>query len=235
MMDDVVRRQIRRLRQEKGLTQAQLAVYAGVDPSAVSQIETGNRNPNTTTLIKLAEALGVAVTELFQEPTAPKASTPPEARAPDMEEQRLHLAPWGHLVTALNERWLKQIEDFEKKGEVPLAWAWEIKLTNLDLMEALEEKGVTAKLNPILEAIHKDEEVSEVLRREAVRLYNGLVLMFTVVVPRAMKQATHLEERTHLDAQLDEKAEEWRRKYSSPLDLNIANDESPRLHENGGG
>jgi transcriptional regulator with XRE-family HTH domain len=69
-----VGREIRRRRQAMGLSGAQLAVRAGVAPSAVSQIETGKRNANSMTLVKLAEGLGVSVGELY--PLAPQAPLP---------------------------------------------------------------------------------------------------------------------------------------------------------------
>ena len=57
--------QIRRLRKAKRWTVAQLAVYADMSPSAVSQIETGRRSPTAASMLKLAEALGVEVRDLF--------------------------------------------------------------------------------------------------------------------------------------------------------------------------
>jgi transcriptional regulator with XRE-family HTH domain len=57
--------QIRRLRKAQGWTVAQLAVYAGMSPSAVSQIETGHRSPTAGSMSKLAEALGVEVRDFF--------------------------------------------------------------------------------------------------------------------------------------------------------------------------
>jgi transcriptional regulator with XRE-family HTH domain len=63
--------EIRRRREEQGLTGFQLAVKAGMTPSAVSQIETGKRTPNSASVVKLATALGVEVGELY-----PKAQDP---------------------------------------------------------------------------------------------------------------------------------------------------------------
>ncbi len=57
--------QIRRLRKAKGWTVAQLAVYADMSPSAVSQIETGRRSPTAASMSKLAEALEVEVRDFF--------------------------------------------------------------------------------------------------------------------------------------------------------------------------
>jgi transcriptional regulator with XRE-family HTH domain len=65
---------LRRLRKQRGLTQAKLAVQAGLDPSSLSQIETGARQPNTRTLEKLAGVLGVEVVDLF-----PKAQGAPRS------------------------------------------------------------------------------------------------------------------------------------------------------------
>src|SRR5215207_6490472 len=69
--------EIRRRREEKGLTGFQLAAKAGMAPSAVSQIETGKRTPSSASVVKLAEALGVEVGDLY-----PK----PQPRLPDPSE-----------------------------------------------------------------------------------------------------------------------------------------------------
>jgi transcriptional regulator with XRE-family HTH domain len=67
----MIGKEVRRHRQELGLTGAQLAARAGMAPSAVSQIETGKRTPSSTSVMKLAEALGVEVAELFPKSQAP--------------------------------------------------------------------------------------------------------------------------------------------------------------------
>src|SRR3972149_4036153 len=54
------------LRREKGLSQEQLAVAAGVSCSTVTAIETGrNINPSVSTLLKLAPCLDVALAGFF--------------------------------------------------------------------------------------------------------------------------------------------------------------------------
>ena len=57
--------EVRRRREELGLTGAQLAAKAGMAPSAVSQIETGKRTPSSASVMKLAAALSVEVGELY--------------------------------------------------------------------------------------------------------------------------------------------------------------------------
>jgi transcriptional regulator with XRE-family HTH domain len=66
-----VGREIRRLREARGWSQAKLAGDTGMGVSGISQIETEARNPSAVTLWKIAGALGVEVGDLF-----PKAQSP---------------------------------------------------------------------------------------------------------------------------------------------------------------
>jgi transcriptional regulator with XRE-family HTH domain len=63
------------LRKAKDWTVAQLAVYADMSPSAVSQIETGRRSPTAASMAKLAGALEVEVRDLFPLEAAPLPET----------------------------------------------------------------------------------------------------------------------------------------------------------------
>ena len=56
---------IRKVREQRGLKQAELAERAGLNPSAISQFETGQREPSSENLCKLADALGVTVDYLL--------------------------------------------------------------------------------------------------------------------------------------------------------------------------
>ncbi len=56
---------VRQLREAKGWTQEVLAGRAGLDRSYVAGIEAGLRNPSTRALAKLARALGVTLSGLF--------------------------------------------------------------------------------------------------------------------------------------------------------------------------
>jgi DNA-binding XRE family transcriptional regulator len=47
------------------LTQAELALKAGMKQSALARLENGNARPRTATLSKLAEALGITVEQLI--------------------------------------------------------------------------------------------------------------------------------------------------------------------------
>ena len=57
---------VRQLREAKGWTQEILAGRAGLDRSYVAGIEAGLRNPSTKALAKLARALGIKLSVLFE-------------------------------------------------------------------------------------------------------------------------------------------------------------------------
>jgi transcriptional regulator with XRE-family HTH domain len=67
--------QLKRLREERGLSQVKLAARADLNPATVNQIERGVRNASPGTLRKLAEALGVSLVDLI-EGNYPKAPAP---------------------------------------------------------------------------------------------------------------------------------------------------------------
>ena len=65
--------EVRRLRLEKGWSQNELAYHAKLAPSVISLIETGKREPNATTLRKLAGAFEVRIPDLFEDSGSGKA------------------------------------------------------------------------------------------------------------------------------------------------------------------
>jgi transcriptional regulator with XRE-family HTH domain len=60
-----VGRRIIELRCERGLSQRQLALAAGISPSHLSLIESGKRWPLLVTLVEIAEVLDVAAVDLL--------------------------------------------------------------------------------------------------------------------------------------------------------------------------
>jgi transcriptional regulator with XRE-family HTH domain len=55
---------VRKLRDASGMTQERLADKASLDPTYISGIERGVRNPSLLIISKLAKALGVSLSEL---------------------------------------------------------------------------------------------------------------------------------------------------------------------------
>lgn len=63
--ENVFGRVLRRIRRERDLSQDALADRAGLARNHVSEIERGTRDPRLTTLIQLADGLGIALSELI--------------------------------------------------------------------------------------------------------------------------------------------------------------------------
>jgi transcriptional regulator with XRE-family HTH domain len=58
---------MRRLREERGLTQEQLAERAEVSATYVGFVERGDNVPTLTIILQLADALGVSAAELLRD------------------------------------------------------------------------------------------------------------------------------------------------------------------------
>jgi transcriptional regulator with XRE-family HTH domain len=57
-------RNVRRHRDAKALTQEKLSELSGLDPTYISDIERGQRNPGIKNVAKLAKALGLTTAEM---------------------------------------------------------------------------------------------------------------------------------------------------------------------------
>jgi len=65
-MRKLVGRNVKRIRQEKGLTQERFAEVSGFSQQYISSLERGRRNPTVVTVYELATALGVSHMELVR-------------------------------------------------------------------------------------------------------------------------------------------------------------------------
>ena len=57
--------ELRKAREEVGLTQEQLSFAAEVDRSYISQLENGRKSPTVDVLLRLCDALGVSASGLL--------------------------------------------------------------------------------------------------------------------------------------------------------------------------
>jgi transcriptional regulator with XRE-family HTH domain len=67
---DSLARNLRRIRQQRGLSLSALGRHAGVSKATLSNLERGNGNPSIDTVWSLAQALNVPFGALFEEPSA---------------------------------------------------------------------------------------------------------------------------------------------------------------------
>ena len=59
--------QVKKIRLEKGLSQETLAFEANLDRTYIPSVEKGNRNVSITVIEKIAKALNVRISDLFDE------------------------------------------------------------------------------------------------------------------------------------------------------------------------
>lgn len=90
---------IKRLREEKGITQNQLAEQVGVSAKAVSKWETAKGLPDISLVEPLSQALGVSVMELMSGDTVINKNT-----SSNMLRSRLYVCPvCGNIIHATGE------------------------------------------------------------------------------------------------------------------------------------
>jgi transcriptional regulator with XRE-family HTH domain len=65
-MRRLVGRNVKRIRQKRGLTQERFAEISGFSQQYISNLEQGHRNPTVVTLYELATALGVSHLDLIR-------------------------------------------------------------------------------------------------------------------------------------------------------------------------
>ncbi len=100
--DHGIGREVKRLRDARGWSQAKLAVEADMSVSGVSMIENGQRNLTTATLGKLAGALGVEIGDLFPKASAPLFTESPSEAEDGRRGQRREY-PYDWMAGALAE------------------------------------------------------------------------------------------------------------------------------------
>lgn len=135
--------ELKRLRKARGLSQAKLAALADLDPSTVSQIETGARRANTRTLERLAEALGTKVADLF--PKGQAALPLEDRKYMDRPEVHSWLREQGHMSRDEFLDWARALGSSTDEEE--------------EVLQAVEDgiQKVLLKRNGILNALRTSE------------------------------------------------------------------------------
>src|SRR5215213_8038014 len=149
---------LRRLRTEKGLSQARLAARAELDPSTVNQIERGAREASPATLRKLADALDVSIADLLED-TSPKArsSSPEPSLFNGLEDERREALEilFDNLrihIIGTADRWIRAAETGYAFWSEDAAIAFSIEMRD----EAAHLYGfVSEALEPALEGLFR--------------------------------------------------------------------------------
>ncbi len=211
---EIIGRNVRRLREEKGWNQTELGFHADTSPSIISLIENGKRNPSTATLAKIAGALGVEVADLF-----PKADAPPSPEPEGVsEEERRYLralfGSWGHHIDDQNEKWGPLLRDLP---EDPTAEEYESGCKVIEeafatyesILNAMARYGVLETLDRFVDDLQDDEPVPDEIRQEVIDLHNVFNPMIEYIFPRGRNWTTRADESYRMQTSLDAVAEKW--------------------------
>jgi transcriptional regulator with XRE-family HTH domain len=157
-MEDSLR-ELREIRLRRGLSQADLSAVTGVAEFTISEIESGKRaNPRPSTLRKLAQALGVEVTDLYGEVDNPLGQAPPSSIQPPLngfEDERREALEilFDNLrihITGTADRWIRAAETGYSFWSEDAAIAFSIEMRD----EAAHLYGfVSEALEPALERL----------------------------------------------------------------------------------
>ena len=97
---------IRRIRQEKGISQLRLSIFSGTSASYIGLMETYKNIPKLSTIERIAEALNVPVLDLFNTDTM---ATPQPVESSHEEERKQKIRE--HLKTELLSRMENDLDD----------------------------------------------------------------------------------------------------------------------------
>ncbi len=211
---EIIGRNVRRLREEKGWNQTELGFHADTSPSIISLIENGKRNPSTATLAKIAGALGVEVADLF-----PKADAPPSPEPEGVsEEERRYLralfGSWAHHIDDQNAKWGPLLRDLP---EDPTAEEYESGCKVIEeafatyesILNAMARYGVLETLDRFVDDLQDDEPVPDEIRQEVIDLKNVFNPMTQYIFPRGRNWTTRADESYRMQTSLDAVSEKW--------------------------
>ena len=149
-------KRIRDLREERGLTQREVARRAGLTPSGVGFIEHGQtRNPSAETVVAIARALGVPVKDLLEEPVPLGEASETGPASPQFEDEQIFMISYVDGTYTWDEAWAEARERAkEAHGE------YGSKVTVRDNGEAVEvfvERGVADRMSAAYDRAVRDE------------------------------------------------------------------------------
>jgi transcriptional regulator with XRE-family HTH domain len=137
---------IRRIRTMRGMNQVDLARASGVAQNTISEIETGRREARPATLGKIANALGVEISDFFEEGDIPPKAERSSSHEPSLNDalDELRISRFAQAITAAAEKWREVVvdtdmDDKKRFGFIDAA----LDLSDLISEQALEEDWAT--------------------------------------------------------------------------------------------
>lgn len=193
-----VGKEIRRLREDREFNQAQLAVLVGTGPSAISRIESGKQNPNSSTLVKLAEALEVEIADLFPKAEASLPFEESENEALSERRKRFRdLASYAERLFAMFANLYNTRPDDPTEEDLGRFEA-ELNLyatVFFGFLDTLGEGGTTSELLQCLEGDHR-------ALNEMYQLHEILSETLTEMLPLCSGWLTHQRKRYNQASEL---------------------------------
>ncbi len=168
--------QLKRLRNEKRLSQAKLAARAGLDPSTVNQIERGVREASPPTLRKLADALDVSIADLLESETGKgqgRSSRERPERPFNFREARKELEEYC-------ERWEQTVSEGELNEEI----VQEFFLTGLNWLP-MADIALRAELDGLRRTTALEGRRELLARSEIAQAYERYSTLFEKVMEAA--------------------------------------------------
>src|SRR5215207_9654406 len=151
--DPRIGREVKRLREARGWSQMRLAVEAEMSVSGISMVENGHRNLTTTTLGKLARALGVEIPDLFRESETLKAGAPPlEPSFNDVldDERRIGaIRRFEENLRHFTSQWREELKDPQKQGRY---WCFGVQATAIGITLLISKLDLFRRIREVAQA-----------------------------------------------------------------------------------
>jgi transcriptional regulator with XRE-family HTH domain len=138
---------LRGLRERAALSQKDLAELSGVARATIADLEAGKRPARPSTLRKVAQGLGVEVTDLYEGHEVPKTPVPPSQATlfnGEAEEERriAYLRAWRVFLEDRAREWRADgeelLQDEEPNDAGAVAWA----ITNRQAVDNIRNKVI---------------------------------------------------------------------------------------------
>lgn len=158
-MNRTIGQRMRDIRESKGMTQKQVADKCGMADSAIRRYEAGGANPKLKTLLRIAGALGVSITDLLDVP----------------DEYKISATKLERALSELDEK-IKSSEDEEEVRQLRNVYDGAYGALNDEILPALikeQAQKILSQTETRMEQREKDQHRSK-NQKEAYALFSTL-------------------------------------------------------------